>query len=87
MKIKVEMQVSPKEFRDVLGLPDVAGIQKDVIKAIQDKLANNMDDFDPVSLFRNFVSQGMVSAGDLTKFIERFASVGSSGLKKKTKGS
>ncbi|NNF17299.1 MAG: hypothetical protein HKN70_11185 [Gammaproteobacteria bacterium] len=87
MKIRVEMQVTPKEFREALGLPDVAGIQKDVINAIQGKLAANMDEFDPVSLFRGFVSQGMVSAGDLQKVIERFANIGSAGLKSKSKGS
>ena len=76
MKVKMQVEVSPKELRDALGLPDVAGIQADVIKAIKQKLQANMDDFDPITLFRSFISQGMVSAGELQKVVERVTNLG-----------
>lgn len=74
MKIKLQFDITPKEFRQVLGLPDVAGIQEDVIKAIKKQMKDNMDSFDPVSLFNNFVSKGVMSAGELQGIVERFTS-------------
>lgn len=38
MQIKIEIDVRPDELRRFLGLPDVAGLQDDVISFVRDKL-------------------------------------------------
>ena len=38
MQIKIEIDVRPDELRRFLGLPDVAGLQDDVIAFLRDKI-------------------------------------------------
>lgn len=38
MQIKIEIDVRPDELRRFLGLPDVSGLQDDVIAFLRDKL-------------------------------------------------
>lgn len=38
MQIKIEIDVRPDELRRFLGLPDVAGLQDDVINFLREKL-------------------------------------------------
>ncbi|HET8881187.1 MAG TPA: DUF6489 family protein [Solimonas sp.] len=38
MQIKIEIDVRPEELRRFLGLPDVSGLQEDVVAFLRDKL-------------------------------------------------
>lgn len=38
MQIKIEIEVRPEELRRFLGLPDVSGLQEDVVAFLRDKL-------------------------------------------------
>ncbi len=38
MQIRVEVEVTPEELRRFLGLPDVAGLQDDIITFLRDKV-------------------------------------------------
>lgn len=38
MQIRVEVEVTPEELRRFLGLPDVAGLQDDIIGFLRDKV-------------------------------------------------
>lgn len=38
MQIKIEIDVRPEELRRFLGLPDVAGLQEDVVTFLRDKV-------------------------------------------------
>ena len=87
MKVKIQLDMSPKELREALGLPDVAGLQADIVKVIKEKIQSNIDDFDPITLFKSFVSQGIVSTGELQKIIERVTGLGTSSAKKRKKTS
>jgi len=46
MQIKIEVDVRPDELRRFVGLPDVAGLQDDVIHFVREKLAQASDSFD-----------------------------------------
>jgi hypothetical protein len=39
VKIKIEIDVQPEELRRFLGLPDVAGLQEEIIQFIREKVA------------------------------------------------
>lgn len=38
MQIKIEIDVRPEELRRFLGLPDVSGLQEDVVAFLRDKI-------------------------------------------------
>lgn len=52
MQIKIEIDVRPEELRRFLGLPDVSGLQEDVISFLRDKLGA-ASDFDAPQFVRN----------------------------------
>lgn len=38
MQIKIEIDVKPEELRRFLGLPDVSGLQEDIVAFLRDKV-------------------------------------------------
>lgn len=53
MQIKIEIDVKPEELRRFLGLPDVAGLQEDLIHFLRDKLGAASENFDPASFVKD----------------------------------
>ncbi len=50
MQIKIEIDVKPEELRRFLGLPDVAGLQEDIIHFLRDKMGADQRDLRPREL-------------------------------------
>lgn len=57
MKINVEFDLTPDEFRQSLGLPDVEAFQKDLMDRIQKQMESGVEGYDPMSLMRPFLQQ------------------------------
>lgn len=51
MQIKVEIDVKPEELRRFLGLPDVAGLQEDLMAFLKDKVGQASDGLSPAADF------------------------------------
>lgn len=51
MQIKVEIDVKPEELRRFLGLPDVAGLQEDLMSFLKDKMGQASDGLSPAADF------------------------------------
>lgn len=51
MQIKVEIDVKPEELRRFLGLPDVAGLQEDLMGFLRDKMEQASDGLSPAADF------------------------------------
>ena len=51
MQIKVEIDVKPEELRRFLGLPDVAGLQDDIMGFLHDKMGQVSDNLSPAAEF------------------------------------
>lgn len=51
MQIKVEIDVKPEELRRFLGLPDVAGLQEDIVAFLRDKMGQASDNLSPAADF------------------------------------
>lgn len=47
MQIKIEIDVKPEELRRFLGLPDVAGLQDDVVQFLREKVGQANENFNP----------------------------------------
>jgi hypothetical protein len=56
MQIKIEVDVRPDELRRFVGLPDVAGLQDDVIHFVREKLAQASESFDASAFVKNNLS-------------------------------
>ncbi|PXX99786.1 hypothetical protein [Halomonas sp. LBP4] len=57
MKINVEFDLTPEEFRQALGLPDVEAFQKDLLSRIQQQMESGAEGYDPMSLMQPFLQQ------------------------------
>ncbi|TLF47819.1 hypothetical protein FEI13_14650 [Halomonas urmiana] len=57
MKINVEFDLTPEEFRQALGLPDVEAFQKDLLDRIQKQMESGVEGYDPMSLMQPFLQQ------------------------------
>jgi uncharacterized protein DUF6489 len=52
MKVNIDIDCTPEEARAFLGLPDVAPMQKVLMKDVQDRLAKAMSAMDIETLMR-----------------------------------
>lgn len=55
MQIKIEIDLKPEELRQFLGIPDVLGIQEDLLRYARDKFSDGVDGFDA----KSFVKENM----------------------------
>jgi len=78
MKVRLEFDISPREIRQVLGLPDVEQLQTDVIAAIRERMVAGVEGFDPLSLLRSFftLAQGFPGFESLQKLVRQAATRG-----------
>lgn len=63
MKINVEFDLTPDEFRQSLGLPDVEAFQKNLLENIQRQMESGVEGYDPMSLMQPFLKQPMMQQG------------------------
>ena len=68
MQIKIEIDVKPEELRRFLGLPDVAGLQEDVLQFLREKLGAASESFDPGSFVKDNL-QTIRNSGAWKKFV------------------
>jgi hypothetical protein len=75
MKVSLEFEVSAKEIRQILGLPDVEQLQREVIDAIRERMVAGVEGFDPLSLMRSFftVAQSFPGVDSLQKLLRAAA--------------
>lgn len=52
MQIKIEIDVKPEELRRFLGLPDVAGLQDDVVQFLREKVGQVNENFNPADFVK-----------------------------------
>ncbi|MGJ7458060.1 hypothetical protein ACR80S_03095 [Halomonas sp. MA07-2] len=75
MKINVEFDLTPDEFRQSLGLPDVAVFQQHLLGQIKEQMESGVEGYDPMSLMQPFLQQSGMGQG-LTQGISQGLSQG-----------
>ena len=73
MKMTVEIEVSPKELREFLGLPDISGLQQDAIEALARRIGSGADALDPMALLKGLVPTGLLSIDEWQRMILKAA--------------
>lgn len=78
MKINVEFDLTPEEFRQALGLPNIETFQQELLERIQGQMESGVEGYDPMSLMQPFLqqpalqqglSQGLASFGNYQKMM------------------
>lgn len=69
MKIKIDIDVKPQEVRTLIGLPDVEGLQEDVVNYVRGKLASGADALEAVGLLKQFIPESVSAVSNLQKSI------------------
>lgn len=67
MKFIFDVECTPEEARQFLGLPDVAGMQDRMMKELEDRMAENLRALDPETLMRTWMPMTMQGLGDMQK--------------------
>ena len=63
MQIRVEIEVTPEELRRFLGVPDVSGLQDDIIGFLRDKVGA-ASEFDAAGFVKNIAAKVRLTGTD-----------------------
>lgn len=58
MKISMEFDMTPRELRELFGLPDVQPMHQEVMERIREKILKGVDDYDPASFLTAYSAEG-----------------------------
>ncbi len=67
MKIKIDIDCTPQEARDFLGLPNVWPMQEVLMEQLQKKLEENIQSLDPETLVKTWLPLTMQGWGEVQK--------------------
>ena len=59
MKIHFDIDCTPEEARSFLGLPDVTGLQADVVAKLRERLMANIEGMEPDALLKTWMPAGV----------------------------
>lgn len=69
MKIRIEFDLTPEEFRDSLGLPNIAGLQDEALAMLKKRLSNDVQDVDMTKIVQSWLSQGMAASRKIQEML------------------
>jgi hypothetical protein len=67
MKINVEFDLTPVEFREIFGLPDVRPVQKEMMDKIREKMLASVENYDPLNFLAPYLSENMQTMEQLQR--------------------
>ncbi|WP_409526267.1 DUF6489 family protein [Nitrincola sp. MINF-07-Sa-05] len=69
MKFKIDIEMTPDELRESLGLPDVTGLHEEMITQIRERMQAGAEGYDPLTLFKPFMATGLGSMEGFQKMM------------------
>jgi len=72
MNITIDIDISPEEFRKLMGWPDMEGFHEDLMEKIREQMNIGSEGYDPLSLFKVFLSQSTTSMEAFQKLMTGF---------------
>jgi hypothetical protein len=54
MKFHIEIEASPAELRQLMGLPDLEGLQQRMLEDIQARIEQGVEGYDPLNLMQPY---------------------------------
>ena len=56
MKVNINIECTPEEARTFMGLPDVTGLNAQLVEEMGKRMSNNMDAMEPETLMRSWMT-------------------------------
>jgi hypothetical protein len=81
MKINLDIDCTPGEVREFLGLPEVKPVQEALLKEVQERLAANLKSMDPEAMLKTWLPATLKGFEQLQEMF--LARMGSAGGRKK----
>lgn len=67
MKIRVDIDISPKELREFFGLPDVEPLQQELIERVQENMRAGQEGYDPAVLLKPLLPANLAMLEQMQK--------------------
>lgn len=69
MKFTINIDMTPDELRRALGLPDVSGLQDEMIQRIREQMDAGAEGYDPLTLLKPYMTSGLGSMEAFQKML------------------
>lgn len=69
MNFRIDIEMTPEELRRALGLPDVAGLQQEMIAKVREQMEAGAEGYDPLTLLKPYLNNGIGSMEAFQKLI------------------
>lgn len=56
MKINMNVELTPKELRELLGLPDVDGFNRRMMEKLLERMEQGIEGYDPLTFFKPYAA-------------------------------
>ncbi len=83
MKISVDIDITPAEMRDLMGLPDLSGLHDEMIDQIRKSMVAGEEGYDPLTLFRPYMASSVAGFEGFQKLMSAAFGMQSAGKAKK----
>lgn len=67
MKFKVDVECTPAEARQFIGLPDVAPMQEAMMKELQKQMMDNVKGLDPETIMKTWMTPSIQGWSEMQK--------------------
>lgn len=68
MKVTVNVECTPEEARAFLGLPNIAPLQARMMKELENRMSENLQNLDPETFMKTWLPLTIESWGEMQKF-------------------
>lgn len=69
MNFRIDIEMTPEELRQALGLPDVTGLQQEMIAKVREQMEAGVDGYDPLTLLKPYLTNGIGSMEAFQKLL------------------
>lgn len=69
MNFRIDIEMTPEELRRALGLPDVAGLQQEMITRVREQMEAGAEGYDPLTLLKPYLNNGIGSMEAFQKLL------------------
>lgn len=74
MKIKVEFELTPAEFRESLGLPNISALQDEALAMLKERITSDVENIDVAEIIESWFSQGIAASRKVQELLMSAAS-------------
>jgi hypothetical protein len=74
MKIKVEFELTPQEFRETLGLPNISALQDETLAMLRDRITSDVENIDVANIIESWFTQGIAASRKVQELVVSAAS-------------